>query len=116
MAEPEIGRLISFDQIERERLKKQPAVNDVARPHIIGVTLHEIRPDRIQRRSSPSAVVCRARGRASPFALEFSLDHFRHLHALAFEFDIRVARNRMIIDREKHIAGLHEFCRRAGVR
>ena len=37
---PEIGRLISFEQIKRQRLKEEPAINDVARTDIVLVALH----------------------------------------------------------------------------
>ena len=39
-------------------------------------------------------------------AIEFSFHYFLKLRALAFQFDIRIARDWMIIDREKNITGL----------
>src|SRR5205814_4858202 len=38
-------KLMALKQVQVQRLKKQAAVKDVARPHIIAVALHKIRPD-----------------------------------------------------------------------
>ena len=49
----------------------------------------------------------------SPF--EFPLHDFRHLHAFAFVFDKRVARDRVAVDREQHVAALQDFPARTGL-
>ena len=42
-------------------------------------------------------------------ALELSLHHLGHLHAFAFQLDVSVARDRVIIDREQNITGSQNF-------
>ena len=42
-------------------------------------------------------------------AFEFSLHHFGHFHPLAFQLNGSVTRNRMVIDCQKHVPGLHIF-------
>src|SRR5205823_8812916 len=47
-------------------------------------------------------------------AIEFSFHYFLKLRALTFQFDIRIARDWMIIDRKKDITGLDNAGRWSG--
>jgi hypothetical protein len=47
-------------------------------------------------------------------ALEFAFDHLGHLHSLAFQLHISVARDRMIIDGEQNVTRLKNFCAWSG--
>jgi hypothetical protein len=40
MAETQISRLIRFEQVKRQGLKKQPAVKNITRPDVVFVALH----------------------------------------------------------------------------
>ena len=48
-------------------------------------------------------------------ALEFSLHHFRHFHALAFQFDIGITCDRVIVDGQQNVARREALRGRAGL-
>ena len=110
MTDAQIDGSIGFDQIERHRLENQARIHDVARPDVVAVPLHEIRPDcaefdlHAQRLFIPQEI------EFHDVAFKFSLDHFRHLHALTFELNIGVAGNGVIVDREQHVAWQDFLC------
>ena len=103
VAQSQIGWLISLDQIETQRLKKQPAVNDITRPDIIAVSLNEIGPHRTERHFHRHRLLVAPDVKLHGVAFEFSLDNFGHLDAVTFEFHIPVAGDWMIVDCQEHV-------------
>src|SRR5207237_9450986 len=109
IANPQILPWTGVDQIEIYRLKKQPAINDVARPDIVPVTLNPVRPHGVQLDIYRHRLFVAPDVELHLIALEFSLDHFRKFDALAFQFHIRIARDRVIIHRQQHVALAKNF-------
>ena len=106
MAEAQISWPIGFEQIEIQRLKKQAAVKEITRTHIVAVSLHEVGPRRLQKLDfhgrwllvAPDVELDRV-------ALEFAFYYFLKIRALAIQFNVPITGNRMTIDREKNITG-----------
>src|SRR5436305_396489 len=77
MPDAHICWLKGIDQIERERLKNETAVNDVARLHIVTVCEIQIGPDRaeLDRRAGRFFVAPNVELHLVSF--EFALEHYR---------------------------------------
>ena len=98
MAKAKVARLISFEQIETERLEEKSAINYVARPDIVPVTLHQIRWDVVELNAATGRLFVAPNLKFYIVALKLSLDHFRHFDVVAFEIDVAVARDWVIVD------------------
>src|SRR5256885_13210828 len=106
MPDAHVGRLKGVDQVERQRLENQPAVNDVARLYVVTMRQIEIRPDRAQLDCHRPRLFVPPDIELYFVAFEFALDYFRHVDARTFQLDSGVARDRMIVDRQKNVARL----------
>ena len=111
---PEIGRLISFEQIKRQRLKEEPAINDVARANIVLVTLHQVRWHRVELNTSSNRFLIAPNFELHAVTFELPLHHFWEFYPLAFQFYVGIARDRMIIDCQQNIARSKHFRARSG--
>ncbi len=109
MPQTQILRLIRLHHVERERLKKEAAVNHESRRGVVGVPLKKIWPKRLQFDRHAQRLLVAHEVEFHFVALEFSLHHFRHLHACAFEIDEGIARNRMAIDCHQDVARLQRL-------
>ena len=98
VAQPQILRLIRFEQVETQRLKNQTAVNNIARAHVVLVTLHQVRRHGIELHAPSSRLLVPPDFKLHIVMFEFSLDHLRHLDVFAFEIHVAVTRDWMIID------------------
>ena len=114
MAEADVARLIRFNQIERERLKQQAAVDNITRAHVVTVRQVGIGPDRSELDRHSEGLFVAQDIELYQIAFEFPLDYFRHVDPLPFELHGCVSRDRMIVDRQKHISRLHVFGARSG--
>ena len=99
MTEAQICRAISLQHVEVQRLKKQTTIKDVAWSHIIAVALNRIRPRLVQVDGDGHWLLVPQEIELDRVTFELSLDHFLELGALAFQLDVRIAGNRMAVDR-----------------
>src|SRR5205807_4683484 len=79
VAQPQVLRLIRFQQVEVERLEKQAAVNDITRAHIVAMALHEIRRHGVELNAAAGLLFVPPDLKSHIVAFKFSLDYFRHL-------------------------------------
>src|SRR6266404_9776224 len=106
MTEAQISLPIGFEQVEIQRLKEQAAVKHVAGTHIITVTLNQIRPCRLCQldlHSHRLLVTPDVELNRAPF--EFPLHYFLKVRGLAFQLNIPVTGDGMIVDCEKNVPG-----------
>src|SRR5262249_25267019 len=115
MANARIGCLIGIEKVKRQGLKDQAAVNNVTRSGIIMVSLHLIRPDRIQLDPQRHRLPVAQDFELHLVTLEFAFDDFGHFYSFPFKLDKRVARNRVIINGKQDIALLESLPRRTGL-
>src|SRR5260370_35209844 len=92
MGQAKIGRLIRFEQVERQRLKEQSAVNDIARANIVLVALHEIRLHIVELNTGVGRLFVAPDVELHSVQLDLSLYPVEHLHPYAFHLQIAVAR------------------------
>ena len=109
MAKTQVGWPICFEQIEVQRLKKQATIKHITGPHIIAVALNSIRPRCKEFDGDCHGLFVAPDFELDRVALEFPFDHFLKVRALAFQFDIRIACDGMIIDREKNIPSVKDI-------
>ena len=98
MAETQIGWPICFEQIEIQWLKKQATVKHVTGTHIVAVALNPIRPWCIKLDGDRHGLFVAPDVELDRVPLEFPLDYLLKVCAFAFQFDIRIACDGMIID------------------
>ena len=106
MAQPQVLRLIRFEQVEGERLEKQAAVKDITRAHIVAMALHQIRRHGVELNAAAGLLFVPPDLKFHIVAFKFSLDYFRHLDVFAFQVDVSVTRDRVIVDRKQNVARL----------
>src|SRR4030095_12751056 len=105
MAETQVGWPICFEQIEVQWLKKQATVKHITGTDIIAVALKPIRPRCKDFDGDCHGLFVAPDIELDRIAIEFPFDHFLKVRALAFQFDIRIACDGMLIDSSKNIAG-----------
>src|SRR5262249_34556312 len=91
-------KLIGLERVEVEGLKKQTAVKNVARFHVIAVTLDKIGPDRAKLNRHRHRLLVPQKIELHRVALELAVDHFGHLPARSFQLHVGVTRDWMIVD------------------
>src|SRR4029453_6189848 len=81
MANARIGCLIGIKKVERQRLKKKAAVNDITRPGIVMMSLHLVGPDRVQLDPQRHRLPVAQDLELHLVTLKFAFDSFMHSYS-----------------------------------